>query len=426
MRFKNKYKLYNSKKYNLSLDIPWRILKFKRTKWNRLISLIKRQRRSFPLINLKSKTKSKYQKKKIIKQIKQSIYYVNKNNYSVSKKELFVKYFQFIGHIRLISFSSKFYDLNKKKFFVESIREYVRRSKVYQNTAYYPLGNINIYIPPKKIRISQLYLEQNRFYKNMHVSKKIKIYVSTKIKVEKNQNVNPKVYVIKKKQELKTKFLSLPKDFYFFQSILKLKNILKKYKNKKKLKIQESFLPYTSFRNLKIRCSIKNWTRNNLYYKSSLLLQKYYYLLYDSNIAYKTLKKFVFAKKKQKGITEIFQTIFGLEFRVDVLLWKLRFFKSTFEARTFINTKLIQVNSKSIKGNHILKKGDIITFHDNLYLAENLARLKKNFLLQNFFEVNFYSNTIIILQSPDEIDLATSMFQLRKYFDIFKFRYSFK
>ena len=200
MRFKNKYKLYNSKKYNLSLDIPWRILKFKRTKWNRFISLIKRQRRSFPLINLKSKTKSKYQKKKIIKQIKNSIYCVNKTNYTVSKKELFVEYFQFIGHIRLISFSSKFYDLNKKKFFAESIREYVRRSKVYQNTNYYPLGNINIYIPPKKICISQLYLENNRFYKNVYGSKKIKIYISTKTKVEKNKNVNIKVYAIKKKK----------------------------------------------------------------------------------------------------------------------------------------------------------------------------------------------------------------------------------
>jgi len=430
MRFENKYKPFNSKKKNLSLDIPWRILKFKRTKWERIISNIKRSRRLFPLINLKTSIKLKYKKKIIIKQIKQNLFRTKKKSLYLLEKNLFTEYFYLIGRIRLISISSRFDELNKNKFFIKPIKECIRRSKFNNKELTYPLNKIKVYIPPKITVIPEHFPKFNihKFYKNLRGLKQVKIYSSIKFKTKIEENVNLKLrqYLIIKKQTFKNKRLMLPKDFKFFETLLKLKPIFKKQKFLKRIKNKEPFKAYTSFRNLKIRCPIKNWTRNALYYKNSLLLQKYFRLLYDSNIAYKKLKRIVFTKKKIKTIENVFRTLFSLEFRLDVLLWKLRFFKSTFEARIYLNAKSIQVNSKYVRGNYTLKKGDIITFESDLHLIENLIRLKKNFLLKNWVEIDYYSNTIIILQSSNGVDLNNSMFQLRKYFDVFKFHYSFK
>ena len=45
MRFQKKYKLFHQQYNNKSIDIPTRILKFHRTKWNFLISKVKQTKR---------------------------------------------------------------------------------------------------------------------------------------------------------------------------------------------------------------------------------------------------------------------------------------------------------------------------------------------------------------------------------------------
>ena len=100
--------------------------------------------------------------------------------------------------------------------------------------------------------------------------------------------------------------------------------------------------------------------------------------------------------------------------------------KSIWTGLEYINNNLINVNQKFVKGNYILKKGDIINFSGKLKYFENLINSKRVFFIRSFLEIDFYTNTIIILQSPSEISTSEFSFLIKKYFDLNKFRYSFK
>ena len=347
MRFQKKYKLFSSKIQNTSIDTPLRILNFKRTKWQKIISSIQQRSRLRLFILVKGFIKRKI-KKYQIKIIK--------------------------GHL-----------LNKSTNFSSNSGQNVGNSVSKTNTT------DNSLFKNKNLFDEVVSQTQNFSSFFSYPAKKVQVYVP--------KNVN--------------RFNHLRNSTDFSQDV------------KKKNKF-ETFNSLLSFYNLKIRISAKKWERNKAYYKNSLNLQKYYFQLYDYNIAYYSLKKTIFSQKKIDEQDSFLRSIFQLEFRLDILLWRLRFFKSTFEARTFINNNLINVNQKFVKGNYILKKGDIITFSGKLKYFENLINSKRVFFIRSFLEIDFYTNTIIILQSPSEISTSEFSFLIKKYFDLNKFRYSFK
>jgi len=83
-------------------------------------------------------------------------------------------------------------------------------------------------------------------------------------------------------------------------------------------------------------------------------------------------------------------------FKIDILLWKLKIFPSTSFCLQQIYQGNILVNGKLIEKNIFLKKGDIVMFLDNsLVFKTPYTNLK--FLL-SFCEIDFYTNTLIILK----------------------------
>lgn len=348
MRFQKKYKLFSSKIQNASIDTPLRILNFKRTKWQKIISSIQQRSRLYLFILIKGFIKRKIKKSQI----------------KIIKSRLLNKFTNFSPN---------------------SV----------QNMGKYPC-NINTTtdnaLPKNNNLFDQVVFQTENFpFHFSYPAKKIQIYV--------------------------------PKNVNRLNHLRHSRNFSPDVKKKSKLETYSSFL---SFHNSKIRVSPKKWERNKDYYKNSLNLQKYYFQFYDYNIAYYSLKKIIFSQKKIDECDSFLWSIFQLEFRLDVLLWRLRFFKSTFEARVFINSNFINVNQKFVKGNYLLKKGDIITFSGKLKYFENLINSKRVFFIRSFLEIDFYTNTIIILQSPSEISTSEFSFLIKKYFDLNKFRYSFK
>jgi len=91
-------------------------------------------------------------------------------------------------------------------------------------------------------------------------------------------------------------------------------------------------------------------------------------------------------------------------YRIDILLWYLKYYGSTCEAKQNINNKKILVNDESVKPNYFVKEGDIISLsftpdfeQKNTHLNVRKKFLKsKNFL--SFLEYDKYTNTIIILK----------------------------
>jgi ribosomal protein S4 len=95
------------------------------------------------------------------------------------------------------------------------------------------------------------------------------------------------------------------------------------------------------------------------------------------------------------------------EYWIDILLWKLRFFNSSYEARQQIYNGVILLNNKNILGNVYLKSGDIITFKN--FFKLNIELNNKYFLnnqkIYSFVEIDYYTNTIIIIKDFFELEL---------------------
>ena len=205
---------------------------------------------------------------------------------------------------------------------------------------------------------------------------------------------------------------------YFFRVPSKKK--FQKTKNRK-LKLSDNILKKTGnidiikklgFTNMKTQSSLKRWERLNEIYKEALNTRRSFYQTYG--------------KRAIQDRATFLKKILKFEFRIDILLHRLRFFKSSFETRTYLNKKLIKVNSRAVKGNYYLRAGDIITCDCLISYKENLASLKTAFLLRNCFEIDYYTGTIVVLRSFDEIYESEFPFFFIKYLDMQKFRYSLK
>lgn len=103
-------------------------------------------------------------------------------------------------------------------------------------------------------------------------------------------------------------------------------------------------------------------------------------------------------------------------YRIDILLWYLNYFNSSFESRQNINSKSILVNGKCVKSNYYLKKGDIISISlkQNDKKTYSFIKIFKKHLFNNIFfsflEVDYYSNNIVVIK--DVVDLVDTDLQL--------------
>jgi len=228
-------------------------------------------------------------------------------------------------------------------------------------------------------------------------------------------------------------FIQKQKSFNFYLCSKKRINKLKLKKLKTKLiqsnfKFDNSFFSKIdsrlSFNNLKLQVPLKKWERLENVYKHALALKRSYYYLHNFNISYTQLKKFIFRIKQIDKRQQFLCSITQFDFRLDVLLWRLHFFKSTYEARTLINNGSVKVNSLFIKGNYFLQKGDVISFTGNLDYILNLKRLKKRFNEISFIEFDLYTNTIIVLESLE--NRVVDSFFMKENFNLDLFRYSFR
>jgi len=148
----------------------------------------------------------------------------------------------------------------------------------------------------------------------------------------------------------------------------------------------------------------------NKIFSKKLQTRKYLASIYDNSCRYKIDKK---QKSRRKVISSV---LVKPLYRIDLFLWYLKIFSSSWEARQVINNKKIYVNSKCVKLNHQIKMGDIISFNfsqsdedKNAYvlLKKKFMRTKKSF---PFLEYDYYTNTFIVLK--DWIHFSKNDFSL--------------
>lgn len=172
----------------------------------------------------------------------------------------------------------------------------------------------------------------------------------------------------------------------------------------------------------------KSWDKIKNHYNEGLKLKTIVDSFFDSSVSIPFYKK--------KNTLKIFTTqeyfeacMIRPEFRIDILLFRLNFFSSPFQARQSLNEGEILVNNIKIKGNTFLEKGDIITFSSKKsyilfslkkILDKQISALNHNFC--PFVEIDFYTKTIVIFKNIEEFTESDSIFLFSNHFDHKKFR----
>lgn len=208
----------------------------------------------------------------------------------------------------------------------------------------------------------------------------------------------------------------------FHQRIINFKR--PKWKRIQKVILNSNYSPKLLVDNLCVKVNLRNWEKVKTYYKSGLKSKNAVCNSFDSGVGIKHLKKSLKNSKSYQIQENFLESIVKPEFRVDILLARLGFFNTSFEARQSIFSRNIFVNNKVVSGNLLLKKGDIVTLSNSIKVAvDNVFKCfsptKKIF---SFTEVDYYSNTIVITKSLSDLYLQDTYILSVNHFELKKIR----
>jgi ribosomal protein S4 len=153
-----------------------------------------------------------------------------------------------------------------------------------------------------------------------------------------------------------------------------------------------------------------------LFYRTRLFIKRNMKQMYDSNFKLKTLKKAIFKKVNLHLNSNNFMTrvALKLEYRLDILLFRLSFFRSVHEARVNIKKGVVFVNEHRISPVYFLKKGDVISFNKSLDIETILNCSYKMESYNPFVEIDFYSLKIVIVKDLSELSFEDlSLFYIK-------------
>lgn len=212
---------------------------------------------------------------------------------------------------------------------------------------------------------------------------------------------------------------------------IKFNQRLSKFKRPKWKKIQKlTFKSLQSSPFLTNSFLIKNnfrfWDKIKNYYKDGIKVKNSIYCLYDRSILNRYLIKMLNNSRNTSLRHRLIKSLILPTYRLDILLWKLHMFNSSYQAREAINKNLVYVNDKNIKGNLTLKKGDVVTFKCSFNkiqfdTKETSLLFSKKGLLPTFVEVDYYTGTIVIVKDPLDLDINDIFLLIPNSYNIKKF-----
>jgi ribosomal protein S4 len=200
------------------------------------------------------------------------------------------------------------------------------------------------------------------------------------------------------------------------------------FKTKKKTAKNRKSRRQLFFNNFLIKVSTRAWYRVEKYYENGRRIKSAVSSLFDKTLSTRFYRKTLNLRYRSGSMSQTYSnTLIRPEFRVDILLWRLSFFRSCYQASQAIYEKKVKVNGKCIKGNFFLTKGDIITFSSSRPLSVlSVKNVKSNFLFSKkfstFVEVDYYSNCIIVLKSFDDLSLEDFYILVKEHYSLKKIK----
>ena len=200
----------------------------------------------------------------------------------------------------------------------------------------------------------------------------------------------PKWLIAKKKMlTLNNQIQNLKKKNFKFDKIKLLKkNILKNF-----------FFNFVS-----VKSKVGSWQRLRFFFKENLLMKNAVKKYFNGQFSLSFFKKL---SQKHRTRTFTISSIFiRPEFRLDILLWRLKIFSSVFFAKRAIRNNQISVNGLTKNFSFYLVKGDVIKFSPiKIYsLKKHFLKYFKVIFIPSFVEFDLYTNTIVILKSFNQFN----------------------
>jgi ribosomal protein S4 len=130
----------------------------------------------------------------------------------------------------------------------------------------------------------------------------------------------------------------------------------------------------------------------------------------------------IYLKNKSKNFSSYLQTfVYKTGYRLDILLFRLGFFKSVFSSKYAIQNNIIFLNKTKVNFSLNLVKGDII-FVSNLKNLFFQSKLKESVVFFSFVELDFYTNKIIIVKDLQELNVKDFFLLTRDLYNILDLR----
>lgn len=178
-------------------------------------------------------------------------------------------------------------------------------------------------------------------------------------------------------------------------------------------KVQRAFfLKIKSLKDKKVRfknitdpfCQINRWLRKYSITKTRLYQKKAIQTLFLNNLSNKCLQKNYYNEADRKAGNPIKNSVFKLEFRIDILLCRLQIFSHCLLVKQAIFKDFLFVNGQSLAFLSYLKKGDVLC----LKYFSPLRLWQKNVLFtplffHSFLELDMYTGTIVVVKDLEEL-----------------------
>ena len=186
---------------------------------------------------------------------------------------------------------------------------------------------------------------------------------------------------------------------------------------KDKLKKKKQKLKFKHYG--KVFCIGSRWDRVSSFYRNQLLFKKTIQTLFLNSVSNQHLKK-IYLNKKSKFFY-LQSLLYQFEYRIDILLSRLKFFSTSFLVKNNIQKGQVLVNNKNIKTLMQLSKGDIILVL-NLEKIIFTKKTQEPLLLHTFIEVDYYTNQIIIIKNLQELTEKDFFLLSRELYNILDLR----
>lgn len=159
---------------------------------------------------------------------------------------------------------------------------------------------------------------------------------------------------------------------------------------------------------IKTVLTTKKWSSYKLKHFRGVVLKNFFDCLLDKAFSMLFLKKLKFLNQKKIKTFDNIIYVLKPQYRIDIFFWHLKFFSSSYQARQMIKNKKITVNGKTIHPNYFLKKGDVISFDSLSYHLQSnfktfLGNSWNNTKILSFAEIDYYTNTVVILKNYKEL-----------------------